>query len=594
MRVRKLLKDGFDLARREYTPYPVKHYVEDRAQVTREIFAGVSVALTLVGEGIAFAFILHVEPQIALHASWIVGLVIALLGSRMGMVNGADGVRAAALGSFILANGVRYLFPVVITMSVLFFIAAILNLMRFVRMIPNTVMIGFVNGLALIIFIGQIAHFKVHPTDLYQSGPTLYWMLFEVALTVIVTILLPCIPRIGPVLPSALIAMGICTLFDSVILRGTTKWSTPTIGTVSNLTTGPPLPFWTDPQYEGQRVQASWDTFTLIIGPSITTAGACFVETVMTMEVVDDLTRTTNDKPRQQIFAMSLANLIAGLLGTMGGAALIPETVFNIVVAGANGRYRISGIVSSLVILIFILVAQDFIKLIPTASIVGIMLIVVFHTFDWSSLPIILASFMPSQVRDRVHLLKTRKVNRFDAAVIIVVTVVVVTVNLFIAVLAGVLLTSAAIVWQSGENLVIRPTTVSDSHKKVYVVEGPLLFSATKRFIGSFDPEHDPSEVEVRFSGFSGLALQDFASIHALNVVGKRYEDIGKSFAVGGLDEMSIRRLKKADTLRKHFTVMIQEEEEAINDNSFPRVNEVPVSEVQVGASSMTTTVVNV
>jgi SulP family sulfate permease len=320
------------------------------------------------------------------------------------------------------------------------------------------------------------------------------------------------------------------------------------------------------------------------------------VETVMTMEVVDDLTRTKNDKPRQQIFAMSLANLVAGLLGTLGGAALIPETVFGIVVAGANGRYRISGIVASLVVFIFIMYAQAFINLIPLASIVGVMLIVVFHIFDWSSLPIIVASFLPNQIRTRVPYLRKRKVNRFDAGVIVVVTIVVVTVNLFVAVLAGVLLTSAAIVWHSGENIRIkvRPPKQEENatNIKVYVVQDALLFSASKRFIAAFDPENDPDRVEVLFET-GGLALQDFSAIHALNVVGKRYEDRDKSLVVRGLDELSLRRLDKADTLRKYFTVGsnrdLQDEEakdSVLNDESDPSAEGPEAQPHAIGAVS--------
>ena len=578
-----------------------EHYKNDKAQVQNEILAGLTVAFAQVGEAVVFAFLAEVPPLMGLHAAWIVGGITALLGSRPGLINGATGVRAAVLYPYMIDPelGIGYLFYIVLLISVYQLLAAVLGLAKLVRMVPYTVMIGFCNGLALLYAQGQAFQFKIHNSgdasnvtnitcqsdgegssnSPWVSSEQLWIMVGLIAATIATALSVPRIPKVGKYIPPSLSGIMVATFIEHVIVRNVSDYWTPTIGDVSNVGGGVPSLFWTDGLYSSCLPDINFDLLKKIAVPAFIAAAAGAVECVMTMEVVNDMTESENPVPNQQLYALSLANFAGGMMGTMGGGATIGVSVINCT-NGANGRYRISGVVAAITVLIFILAASDFIEIMPTASLVGIMVIVIYQTFEWSSIPLVLTSFMPEKLRKRIFGDKysNRKVHRMEAIVIVVVTAFTVVFDLFIAVLAGTLLTTAAMAWQTGENIkLLEVETVrlwseadegDDADKimdagaedknartvKVYHVNGPLFFSSAQRFLKFFTPKEDPDRVEVRFH-CEGIAVQDFSGLNALNVVGERYSRLGKKFVVRHLDWTSEKIIGKADLLRQHFVI---------------------------------------
>ena len=496
------------------------HYKSDWEQVQNEVMAGLTVAFAQVGEAVAFAFIAEVPPLMGLHAAWIVGFLTAVFGSRPGLINGATGVRAAVLYPYMTDPdlGIGYLFYIVLLISVYQLIAAVFGLAKLVRMVPYTVMIGFCNGLAIILARGQDFQFKIHCKSNSTSSAcavddvgcesqwvdstTLWIMVGEIAATVAVCVAAPLIPKIGKYIPPSLTGILVATFIENVVVRGASDFKTPVIGDVSAVGGGFPTFFFLDDLYAECLPSIDFELLKKIAFPAFIAAAAGAVECVMTMEVVNDLTESTNPAPNQQLYALSVANFAGGMLSTMGGGATIGVSVINCT-NGANGRYKISGVVAAIVVLIFILALSDFIEIMPTASLVGIMVVVVYKTFEWSSIPLVVTSLMPQQLRVRLfgEKLAHRKVHRMEAVVIVVVTVFTIVFDLFIAVATGTLITAATMAWQTGENMkVLEVETVrvwskdpgDDADKiidagadlsedaftqvKVYHINGPLFF----------------------------------------------------------------------------------------------------------------------
>lgn len=360
----------------EIGPYHWSVYREDAAQVKAEVLAGLTVAFAQVSESMAFAFIAGVGPMQGLHAAWIIGLTLSFFGSRTAMINGATGVRAAVVAPYVAEHGVGMLFYIVLVISVFQAAAAMLRVAQLVRLVPRPAMIGFVNGLAIILAMGQIQNFQLPGSDEWRDQSEVVWMWVVVATTVAFSVGMPKVPYIGGVLPPSLFGIVGAVIVEFGVVRAIFDASTPTIGDISTVTAGFPTVFWEDPQHTAFLPPFNWETIKTASGPAFIAAAAGLVEAVMTMEVVTDLTETSNPNPNQQLLALSLGNFISGLFGTLGGGATIGLSMINCH-NGANGKYRISGIVAGIVVLLLILVATPVIKIIPTASLVGVMVIVV-------------------------------------------------------------------------------------------------------------------------------------------------------------------------------------------------------------------------
>ena len=580
----------------EVRPYHPSKYKQDSVQLQNEFFAGITVALAQLAESVAFAFIAGVPPLTGLHAAWIIGLFTSAFGSRPGMINGATGVRAAIIAPYVLQYGNAYLFYIVITISIFQFLAGVFKLAKLVQLVPRSVMIGFVDGLAIILGMGQILTFRVRPnpntplvgnaTRVYTkindmpfiSDPTtLTWMWVYVVVVAATIKLIPLIPKYGERLPASLIGIGLVTFVEHVCLRPN-NIKTPIIGEVAKVQGGFPILFFADPQYAGQiPPYFSWETLSIVTMPAFIAAAAGAVEAVMTMEVVNDMTETDNQSPNQHLFALSLGNFVSALFGTMGGGATIGLSVLNCV-SGANGMYRISGIVAGITVLIFVLAASAFIEAIPTASLVGVMVIVVTSIFDWESLQIVLTTMLPMRMRDKIDAITLnlfgkkvsfsghRKIKRSDAITIVLVVVVTLAQDLFVAVAVGIVYTATTFAWDVGTRMTITDEVVKDKDgnvvKKIYKMHGPLFFASAQRFVAHFKPKHDPKLIEIHFLEADAY-VDDYSAIHALNVVGEKYAKYDAKVTVRHLNLASKKLVKKSMKLVKSFTV----EEEAEDDD---------------------------
>jgi len=592
--------------------YSPEFYKANIPQLLNELAAGLTVGLAQVSESVAFAFIAGVGPLLGLHAAWIIGLSLSIFGSRPGMINGATGVRAAVVAPYVIKYGTAYLFYIVLMISVYQLTAGILKLAKYVRLVPRSVMIGFVNGLAIILAKGQSFTFRDRPNPNAENynakawmeenpnGPeyisdatTLGFMVMYIAIVAITIVSTPMIPKVGKRIPASLLGIGIVTFLEWVVLRHF-GYSTPTIGEVSTIKGGLPLPFFSDPQYVNttdplKKVPPlDLNTIRVVAWPAFIAAAAGAVEAVMTMEVVNEMTETTNERPNQQLIALSIGNFISGIFGTMGGGATIGLSVINCT-SGANGLFRLSGIIAGIMMLIFILFASPFIDLIPTASLVGVMVIVIHGTFDWESLPIICTTFLPMKMRKiidsmscncfgrKISFSGMRKIKRTDAITIILVTVVTLVQDLFIAVALGIVFTAAAYAWEIGSEIAVDSVVVKDENgqikKKIYKLHGPLFFASAHRFITLFNPKTDPDLIEIHFVE-NGAFINDYSAIHALNVIGEKYSKYNKQVVVKHLEQKSQKLTAKASKLIKSFTIEI--------DNIEQNNGEVnPVFEVQ-------------
>eukprot|EP00045_Choanoeca_perplexa_P012633 m.138813 g.138813 ORF g.138813 m.138813 type:complete len:683 (+) comp16080_c0_seq4:105-2153(+) len=560
-------------------PYAPKRYRNDLKQIGKEVLAGITTSFAQVPGSIAFAAIAGVDPLLGLHPAWIIGFFTSAFGSRPGMINGATGVRAATVAPFIDEHGVGMLFWIVLMISVWQFLFALISLPRFIKLVPRPAMIGFTNGLAIIIFLGQFYAFEYDcgPTSSlekpcpdgvqdgdYRSGAELGWMIFQVFLT-----LLGCVLGAKYVkgLPPSMVGIILSVFFEWAILRQV-GYSTPTIGETSRVDGGLPKFFWADSQYTSDDIPPlNGDTFVTTLWPAFIAAAAGAVEAVMTMEVVNDLTETDNPAPNQQLYALSLGNFVSGLFGTMGGGATIGESMLNCM-NGANGYYRISGIVASVMMFLYILVAGPAIEQLPTTSLVGVMFLIAYTAFEWESLLMIMGAAMPQKWRESTWWKRwtIRKITRVDALCIILVVVVTLLMDLFTGVAAGIVLVSVAYCWQTGFGISARTQTVRDKRtgeavKRIYRINGPLFFASALRFPDLFQYKEDPAVIEAHFDNPT-TDLYDFSALHALNVVGEKYKKFDKQFHVKKLSPTSLKLLTKADDLVRHFAYVVEEQEE--------------------------------
>ena len=424
-----------------------------------EILSGLTVALALVPEAIAFAFVAGVAPLSGLYAAFIVGIITALIGGRPGMISGATGALAVVMVALVADHGVQFLFATVVLMGVIQLIAGIFKLGKFIRMVPQPVMLGFVNGLAIVIGISQVSQFKTINTLgnlVWISGNTLIYSIGFVVLTMSVIWLLP---KITKALPATLVAILLTT-----ILVITFKIDIPSIGDLASVKGG--LPNFSIP-----NVPFNLETLKIIFPYAFILASIGLIESLLTLNLVGEITNKRGGAS-QECLAQGLANTVTGFFGGMGGCAMIGQSMINV---KSGGRTRIAGIAAALFLLIFILYTSSLIELIPIAALVGVMFMVVIGTFAWNSLKILFL------------------VPKSDAIVIILVTIVTVVADLAVAVIVGVIFSALVFAWKSASRIraVERPS-IREQGAKVYEIEGPLFFSSTNSFIEIFKPSEDP------------------------------------------------------------------------------------------------------
>ena len=478
-----------------------------------EVLSGLTVALALVPEAIAFAFVAGVAPLSGLYAAFIVGLITALLGGRPGMISGATGALAVVMVALVADHGAQYLFATVILMGIIQLIAGIFKLGKFIRMVPQPVMLGFVNGLAIVIAISQITQFKTINSigdSVWISGNTLIYSIGFVALTMLVIWLLP---KITKALPATLVAILLTT-----ILVLSFKIDIPSVGDLASVKGG--LPTFLIP-----NVPLNLETLKIIFPYAFILASIGLIESLLTLNLVGEITNKRGGAS-QECLAQGLANTVTGFFGGMGGCAMIGQSMINV---KSGGRTRIAGIAAALFLLLFILYASSLIELIPIAALVGVMFMVVIGTFAWNSLKILF--FVPKS----------------DALVIILVTVVTVVEDLAVAVIVGVIVSALVFAWKSASRIrAIERPSIREKGAKVYEIEGPLFFSSTNSFLEIFKPSEDP---EIIIIDFTRSKIIDQSALKAIEDIADKYNSIGKKVKLRHLTRDCHKLLSRAGQL---------------------------------------------
>lgn len=455
------------------------------AAVKTDVLSGITVALALVPEAIAFALIAHVSPLTGLYAAFFICLITALFGGRPGMISGATGALAVVMVSLVVQHGVEYLFASVVLMGIFQLVFGALKLGKFIRMVPFPVMLGFVNGLAIVIFLAQFAHFKTGGA--WMDPGQLLMMAGLIALTMAIIYLLP---RVTTAVPSALAAILIVA--GVVAAAGV---DTKTVGDMGSIAGG--LPMFHVPQ-----VPLTLETLYIIAPYSLILAAIGLIESLLTLNLVDEITGTRG-RPNKESLAQGAANVVAGFFATMGGCAMIGQSMINI---NNGARHRISGVVAALFLLGFILFLSRWIEMIPLAALIGLMFVVAQKTFAWGSLQAL------------------RKIPRQDALTVVGVTVITVLTDLAIAVLCGVVFAALVFAWQHAKQISVK-ACLDEKGWKVYELEGSLFFASAANFAELFTPGDDPQHVVI---DFRAAKVVDHSAIEAIDALSVRYHQAGK------------------------------------------------------------------
>ncbi len=468
------------------------------------ILSGLTVALALVPEAIAFSFVAGVEPLVGLYTAFIIGLVASIFGGRPGMISGATGAIAVVIGSLVVSHGAEYLFAAVVLMGLIQVVAGIFKLGKFIRLVPHPVMIGFVNGLAIVIFISQFEHFKIGHE--WMAFPQLAMMLGLVLLTMVI---IKVFPKITKAIPSTLVSILIVSGLVIVL-----NIDTVTVGDMAKINGGLPA-------FHLPKVPLTLETLKVIFPYSLIMATIGLIESLMTMTLIDETTDTRGHGNRECI-GQGMANLVCGFFGGMGGCAMIGQSMLNI---QSGGKDRASGITAALSLLGFILFASNLISMIPIAALVGIMFVVVIATFEWTSIGLL------------------SKIPKSDALVIVVVTVVTVFTNLAVSVALGIILSALVFAWEKGKRISNTTTTEQDG-SKVYHLSGPLFFASIQSFNDLFNVQEDPNHVII---DFLNAHVHDHSAIAAIDALTAKYLENGKEIHLRHLSPECKELLKSAE-----------------------------------------------
>lgn len=490
------------------------------AVVKTEVLSGLTVALALVPEAVAFAFVAGVHPLVGLYAAFIVGLITALIGGRPGMISGATGALAVVMVSLVAQHGVEYLFATVVLMGLIQIAAGVFHLGKFIRLVPHPVMLGFVNGLAIVIFMAQLSQFQVPGTaeaaghglagGEWLSGAPMALMLGLVVLTMGIIWL---VPRVTTAIPAPLAGIGIVAIL--VIATG---MDVPRVGDLASIEGG--LPAFSLPM-----VPLNLETLQIILPYALVLSAIGLIESLLTLNLVGEITGQRGGASRECI-AQGTANTVTGFFGGMGGCAMIGQSMINV---KSGGRTRLSGIAAALFLLVFIVVAAPLIEQIPLAALVGVMFMVVIGTFAWKSLTIM------------------RKVPLTDAVVIVLVTITTVLSDLATAVVVGVIVSALAYSWQNATRIhAITRDSLTEKGAKVYEIQGPLFFGSVEGFTGLFDVESDPDSVII---DFNESRVADQSALTAIEAIAAKYEAAGKRVQLRHLSRDCHQLLSRAGQL---------------------------------------------
>ena len=501
-----------------------------------DILSGFTVALALVPEAIAFAFVAGVEPLVGLYAAFFIGIITAVCGGRSGMISGATGAMAVVMVGLVAIHGAQYLFAAVVLTGIIQILAGSLKLGKFIHLVPSSVMLGFVNGLAIVIFLSQLGQFKTknsssttHPETSHSAIDVIFnggWvennqlvvMVLLTVLTMGIIIFFPKIPTIkkinlGKLIPSPLLSI--------IILSGIVigfNIDTTTVGDLASVSGG--LPKFSIP-----NVPFNIETILVILPFSLTLAGIGLIESLLTLTLIDEMTDTEGNANKECV-GQGLGNLICGFFSAMGGCAMIGQSMINI---GSGGRGRLSGITAALALLSFILFLSKWIEMIPIAALTGIMMMVVIKTFAWTSFRII------------------GKIPKSDALIIVLVTVVTVVQDLAIAVIVGVIVSGLVYSWKSAQIIRVSIEDPDDENVKTYNLHGALFFGSVNNFKKLLNPTNDKEN--IIYLDCTDAWLWDQSSIEAISAQTEKYKRAGKTLNIKNLRPYSLKVITKANKI---------------------------------------------
>ena len=524
--------------------------------VRNDVLSGITVALALVPEAVAFAFVAGVDPLVGLYAAFMIGLITSIFGGRPGMISGATGALAVVMVSLVAEGnamgnpdenlGLYYLFLTVMLMGIIQVLAGVFKLGKFVRLIPHPVMMGFVNGLAIVIFLSQLGMFTktVNGEKTWLEGNSLWYMIGLVGLTMLIMWGLPKL-KATKKLPEALIAI---LVVSSIVIFS--NLDVATVGSFirdgggTGLEGGFPVPVLET----FSNIPLNLETLKFIFPYALILAAIGLIESLMTLNLIDDLTETRGNTNRE-CMAQGGANIITGLFGGMGGCAMIGQSIINI---KSCGRGRLSGITAAVFLLMFILFASSLIEQVPIAALVGVMFMVVIGTFAWSSFRIM------------------NKIPKTDVFVLILVSSLTVIFDLAIAVVSGVIVSALVFAWENAKRIRARKRFREDG-TKIYEIWGPLFFGSISAFNSKFDVKNDPENVEI---DFVEARISDHSAIEAIFALVEKYHAAGKNITLKHLSEDCKVLLYKASPI---FTDIIVEDIDdpryhlAANPEDFPK-----------------------
>lgn len=475
-----------------------------------EILSGLTVALALIPEAVAFSLIAGLSPLIGLYAAFVMGLCTSVLGGRPGMISGATGAVAVVIASLVQSHGQEYVFATVILAGIIQVSAGLFRLGKFIRLVPQSVMYGFVNGLAIVIFMAQLAQFKYVDEAGEQhwlTGTPMLVMLGLVALTILIIWLLP---KLTKAIPASLTAI----LVVSAIVIGFDV-DTKTVGDIASIQGGFPPLHIPDVPYDMEMLKVIFP-YALIV------AGVGLIESLLTLNLIDEIT-STRGRGNKECVAQGIGNFASGFLFGMGGCAMIGQSLINI---SSGARARLSGIVAAVMLLVFIMFGAELIQQLPMAALTGLMIMVSVGTFEWASIRTV--GKMPTH----------------DVLVIAIVAIVTVFLhNLALAVLIGVVIAALVFAWENAKRIRARKY-VDDAGVKHYEIYGPLFFGSISAFNDKFDIASDPNEVII---DFAESRIADMSGIEALNRITEKYRAAGKNLHLRHLSKDCRQLLKNAE-----------------------------------------------
>lgn len=489
-------------------------FQKKRGTFKNDILSGITVALALVPEAVAFSFVAGVEPQVGLFSAFVVGLIAATFGGRPGMISGATGAVAVVIAPLVASHGVEYLFAAIVLAGIIQIAIGLLRWGKFIRLVPHPVMLGFVNGLAIIIFLSQFEAFKTETANGHHAwitGTPLLVILGLIALTMAITHFLP---KLTKAVPAALAAIVVCT-FAAMGLEQI-GLHTPTVAEMAGGSLAGGFP-----PFHLPRIPLDFETFKILLSFAAPVAAVGLIESLMTLTLIDEITQTRGRGNRECV-GQGSANILSGLFGGMGGCAMIGQSMINI---SSGGRGRTSGITAAVGLLVFVLFGAELIGHIPTAALVGVMFMVVIGTFEWTTLRIL------------------HKIPKSDTFIILAVSIITVFTNLAVAVAIGIIISALVFAWEKGKK--IDCDTYMDEHgTKVYKLNGALFFGSAQTFGELFTPADDPDEVVI---DFMRSRVYDHSALDAVHKLTEKYADCGKSLHLLNLSKECLELLGNAE-----------------------------------------------